>query len=56
MKLISGGIVEGGFFHADRLLWMATGQTACYHLAVAACVIHIYFVLYFYCFLFVAVN
>ena len=47
MKLVSVDPVEGGFFHADRLLWMAAGQTACHHLAVAACVIHIYFVLDF---------
>lgn len=32
-------VVEGGFFHVDRLLWMALGQMACQHLAIAACMI-----------------
>jgi hypothetical protein len=34
-----GDVVEGGFFRAGRLLWMASGQMACRHLAIAVCVI-----------------
>lgn len=34
-----GDVVEGGFVRAGRLLWMASGQMACRHLAIAVCVI-----------------
>ena len=31
--------MEGGIFHAERLLWMAPAEMACHHMAIAAGVI-----------------
>ena len=34
---VRGDVMEGCFFHADRLSWMASCHMACHHLAIASC-------------------
>jgi hypothetical protein len=39
MKFHQWDCVEGGIFHAERLLWMVPAEMACHHMAIAAGVI-----------------
>lgn len=34
---VSGDVMEGCFFHADRLSWMASCHLAYHHLALPSC-------------------
>lgn len=33
---VSGDVVEGYFFYADRLSWLTSCHIACYHMAIAS--------------------